>query len=114
MMVGDTPPLAAPPHGGSPAPADLAGTAGTTVDLGCAITLARATNNLAALNTMLDQIEIRDTQLSDYRRNLENKVEERTRELVIAKFSSQSIGLDAEKMALTSRWVHAVRDFVTG
>lgn len=33
-------------------PPELAGTAGTTVDLGCAITLARATNNLAALNTL--------------------------------------------------------------
>ena len=44
----------------------------------------------------------------------QNLFVDRRRELVIAKFSSQSIGLDAEKMALTSRWVHAVRDFVTG
>jgi hypothetical protein len=44
----------------------------------------------------------------------QNLFVDRRRELVIAKFSSQSIGLDAEKMALTSRWVHAVRDIVTG
>jgi CubicO group peptidase (beta-lactamase class C family) len=44
----------------------------------------------------------------------QNLFVDRPRELVIAKFSSQSNGLDAEKMALTSRWVHAVRDFVTG